>query len=381
MRILMLCHEFPPLGGGGGRVCADVSQALVAAGHAVWVLTTNHRNLPKRENTNGIDVHRVYGKRKNDLHNNVPITMTSFLLLGTRRARQMQKEHHFDVIHAFFTLPAGLSGVRLKRKTGLPLVVSPHGSDVPHHNPEKHNVPIRLLSPLISHIWKNADRVVTVSDGLRQTARRTAPDVAIDVIHNGVDIQHFTPPETPPQNPVPQIISVGRLVELKGLHHLLEAAAQLRQKEWAFHLKIAGEGPERARLETLIHQFKLTKRVTLLGHVPYQKLPELYRQSDLFVLPSLAESFGQVFAEAMASGLPVIGTRAGGIPEAVGPQQRDWLIAPGDVPELAQKIQALLSDGPMRQTLGKQNVDSVRQRLSWARIAGQYADLYAELIT
>jgi N-acetyl-alpha-D-glucosaminyl L-malate synthase BshA len=380
MHILMLCHEFPPLGGGGGRVCYELARELVASNCQVTVVTTNHRNLPSQENVDGIDIHRVYGKRKSDLHNNVPITMASFLTRGTQKALQCIRQTPVDLIHAYFTIPAGISGLWIKNRTGRPLIVSPHGSDVPHHNPEKFNLPIRLLTPVIRMVWQKADRVVAVSDGLRQTALRTASNIAIEVIHNGIDTHHFTPPHVPTQNKIPQLIAVGRLVKLKGLHHLLQALARVKQDGQPFHLKIAGDGPEKKQLENISTQLGLTDDVTFLGHVDYEKLPHHYHQSDLFVLPSLAESFGQVFVEAMACGLPVIGSTTGGIPEVVGSHQHPWLVTPNDVPTLAQKLTALLLSPETRQQLGKMNVDHVQKHFTWSKSALAYKSLYETII-
>lgn len=381
MHILMLNHEFPPLGGGGGRVCYEIAKNLFESNCRVTVITTNHRHLPKTETVDGIEIHRVYGKRKSDLHNNVPITMTSFLTLGTQKAKQIIAQTKIDLIHAYFTIPAGLSGAWIKNKTHLPLIVSPHGSDVPHHNPEKFNLPIRLLSPIIKHIWQKADRVVTVSDGLRQTALRTTPNIKIDVIHNGIDTHHFSPAPSPQKNKIPQLIAVGRLVELKGLHHLLPALKKVKESGQPFHLTIAGEGPMRSDLENLSAQLNLNEQVTFKGQIPYTQLPNHYRQSDLFVLPSLAESFGQVFAEAMACGLPVIGTTTGGIPEVVGPHQQDWLVPPGDIEILSRKVTALLKSQETRQTLGQHNRQYVRDHFTWTNAANAYLQLYQTLIS
>ena len=380
MKILLLNHEFPPLGGGGGRVCYELARQFVQKDHHVSVITTFFGDLPRCENIEGIEVYRVYGCRKSALDNNVCITAASFLWWGNLLAKQLIQKQCFDLIHAYFTIPAGLLGDHLKRQTKLPLIVSPHGSDVPHHNPEKFNLPIRLLAPVIGQVWRRADRVVAVSDGLRQTALRTAPNIDIEVIHNGIDAHHFSPPDIPLQNKIPQMLSVGRLVKLKGLHHLLEALMLVQKKGRAFHLQIAGEGPEKARLERLSTQYGLSDSITFLGQVPYKNLPKYYQQSDLFVLPSLAESFGQVFAEAMACGLPVIGSTTGGIPEVVGPHQREWLITPGDVPSLAQKLLDLLRLPEQRQKLGKMNVDYVRNHFTWSHRAHAYLDLYKTLI-
>ena len=381
MRVLILNHEFPPLGGGAGRVCYELARNLVRAKHAVTVVTSNDRDtLPAHEKIEGIDVYRVYGRRRSPLDNNLPITMASYLISGTRLASRLLRQQTFDLIHTFFSVPAGLMGTWLKYRSGVPLIVSPHGSDVPHHNPEKLNLPVRMLAPIIANVWHRADRVVTVSNGLKQTAQRTAPDIGYEVIHNGIDLDHFQPANSRPPSSITKLVCVARLVELKGIHHLLKALAFLKKMGLPFSLKIAGEGNYRAELERLRVHLGIEKQVEFLGQVPYQNLPLLYHQSDLFVLPSLNESFGQTFAEAMACGLPIVGTTAGGIPEVTGPHQAPWLVEPGNPEALAEKLATLLRSSVWRDHLSQHNPAYIRQHFGWSRVTGAYEEMYAHVI-
>ncbi len=380
MRILILNHEFPPLGGGAGRVSYEIARELVRAGHAVTVVTTRYGALPSYEVVDNIEVHRVYSKRRNLLDNNIPVTMMSYLLLGTALAQKLHRRQPFDIIQAFFTLPAGLAGLWLKHQTDTPLVVSLHGGDVPHHDSAKFKHPIRMLSPLIAHIWRKADRVTAVSDGLRQTAMRTAPDISCQTIYNGIDTDHFKPADRVSENRTPRLLTVSRLVECKGIHHLLMALARLKQIGQVFNLRIVGDGDHRSHLEQLRNRLGLKDRVTFTGYVPYTELPEVYQQADAFVLPSLTESFGQVFAEAMACGLPVVGTTAGGIPELVGLEQMQWLVEPGDVDALVAKLTAVLQSPIQRQQMGARNAAYMRERFGWTHVAEEHIALYGELI-
>jgi glycosyltransferase involved in cell wall biosynthesis len=118
-----------------------------------------------------------------------------------------------------------------------------------------------------------------------------------------------------------------------------------------------------------------------LGYVPYQELPALYQRADVFVLPSLTESFGQVFAEAMACGLPVVGTTAGGIPEVVGPEQARWLVPPGDTVALTERLSEAIQSLDELRKMGLRNAAYVRQRFSWVLAAAKYATLYDSLRT
>ena len=120
VHILMLNHEYPPLGGGAGRVTAEIATELIATGHRVTVVTTRCGALPSHEMFGGIDIHRVYSKRRSPLQNDLPFTMPSYLLLGAAKAHQLAGRISFDVIHAFFTIPGGLIGSWLSHRTGVP---------------------------------------------------------------------------------------------------------------------------------------------------------------------------------------------------------------------------------------------------------------------
>jgi glycosyltransferase involved in cell wall biosynthesis len=209
---------------------------------------------------------------------------------------------------------------------------------------------------------------------------RTAPDISCRIIHNGIDTDHFRPADRAPGNRIPQLVAVSRLVECKGIHHLLTALARLQESGQPFNLRIVGDGDYRAELERMSHRLGLKNRVVFAGYVPYSELPELYQQADAFVLPSLTESFGQVFAEAMACGLPVVGTTAGGIPELVGPEQASWLVEPGDVDALTEKLSTVLQSPQRRQQMGARNAIYIRNRFSWAQVASEHIALYEELI-
>ena len=379
VRVLILNHEFPPLGGGGGWASYEIGRQLVRSGHRVTVVTTTYQDLPAFEEREGIEIHRVYGRRRSLLDNDVGVTMLSFLTLGTRVALRLARERAFDVVHAFFTIPAGLVGAWLKGWTGTPLVVSLRGADVPYHNPDEFRGVIRLLSPLLARVWRRADRVVALSNGLRRTAERTAEDVPFRVIYNGVDTELFKSGRAVRANGVPRLITVARLVQRKGIQHLLSALAGLRDRGFEFQLAVIGEGNYRAALEAQCRDLGLGDRVEFVGFVPHERLPAAYARADLFVLPSLTESFGQVFAEAMACGLPVIGTTVGGIPEVVGPEQAGWLVGPGDVEALTGLLATALRSPEQRRQMGARNAATVRRRFSWAGVAREYADLYAEI--
>jgi len=385
VKILILNHEFPPLGGGAGRASYYIGKELVKMGESVDVLTTSNGLLPDFEIMDGINVYRIYGRRRSTLDNNVIITTCSFLVIGTLKALRLLKRNRHDVIFSFFSIPAGVVGVILRFLFRIPVIVSLRGSDVPFYNPDEFRLQILALRPLIKLIWQRSSRVVALSEGLRNTARKTLPKFRYDIIHNGVDIELFRPMGTrslSDKNGV-RLITVSRLVERKGIQYLFRALAELCSEmadNPKLKLLVVGEGNYRSKLEHLRNKLNLERIVEFYGFCPNEKLPELYNQADVFVLPSLTESFGQVFGEAMACGLPIIGTNVGGIPEIVIDNENGLLIQPGDVAGLKTALVLLINNERLRHAMREKNVGRIKKHFEWAAAAAKYREIYKGLV-
>jgi len=146
-----------------------------------------------------------------------------------------------------------------------------------------------------------------------------------------------------------QILALGRLVEKKGFPVLLAACRHLIESGVDFHLTMAGDGPERRRLVHLTEEYGLTDRVDFLGHVPHNRVPGLFRQADLFVMPCLVARRGDrdglpnVILEALAFQVPVVATDVNGVNEAVLPGKTGWLVPPEEPRLLAQSMSEALS--------------------------------------
>ncbi|MBI4559791.1 MAG: glycosyltransferase [Candidatus Hydrogenedentes bacterium] len=170
------------------------------------------------------------------------------------------------------------------------------------------------------------------------------------VVRCGVDVTEYAWRE-PQRSAAPaNILCVGRLVEKKGIAHLIEALSLVRQRGPAFRCRIAGDGPLFAELQAMIAEKSLGDGVELLGSQPQERVRELFRDADLFVLPCVVAKSGDrdgipvVLMEAMALGVPVISTTISGIPELVHDGENGLLAPPGDAAVLAQKIETLITN-------------------------------------
>jgi glycosyltransferase involved in cell wall biosynthesis len=185
--------------------------------------------------------------------------------------------------------------------------------------------------------FSRADVVAPVSEDLAGHLRALAPRARIRVLPNVVDTEVFgATPREPHEGPA-RLLTVGALADRKGHAYLLDALAILRRRREA-ELDVVGDGELRIGLEARAAELDLGSAVRFLGELPKHGVARLMARADLFVLPSLYETFGCVLIEAMASGLPVVATRVGGVPEVLPPVAGE-LVAPRDPAAMARAIE------------------------------------------
>jgi glycosyltransferase involved in cell wall biosynthesis len=379
LRVLILNYEYPPVGGGAGVATAALAAGLVDRGVRVDVLTSHpgNRALMPEPGHPSLVVHRVHCRRT-ALHQAGMGDAASYVAAAIPTLRRLLRTERYDVAHLYFSLPTGLL-LPLLRARGIPTVVSLRGSDVPGYDPCNAGLQRAhaLLRPVTRWIWRRADRVVALSHDLGRQARRTEPSLRYTVIPNGVDLERFQPGPgwRDTAGPV-RCIAVARLVERKGLDDLLHAFALLERGR--YQLEIVGSGPAEAALRELTLQLGLESVVRFAGALDHEGVAERLRAADLFTLPSRSESFGNAFAEALASGLPVVGTTVGGIPEFVHHGEHGLLVAPRDRMGLAAAIGRLGGDPALRAAMAVRNRDHAEAHLSWAAVTPRYLAVYAD---
>jgi len=384
MRILVLNYEYPPLGGGAAVATAALAQGLLERGVTVDVVTAGAGAHMERRSADrpaeppsevGLTVYRVKSRRTG-IHEAGMGDAASYLVAALPVIRRLLRAHRYDAVHVFFSLPTGalLPFLRLR---GTPVVVSLRGSDVPGY--DLHNSSLqrahRLLAPLTRWIWRRADRVVAVCESLGRLALRTWPDLRYTVVPNGVDLSLFHPEQAPrsPSNRI-RCLAVARLIERKGLGDLIRALALLERGR--FELEIVGGGADQGVLQALATELGVADDVRFLGPLPRAAVAERYRAADLFTLPSSAEAFGNVFAEALASGLPIVGSATGGIPDLVEHGSNGLLVPSGDVQALAGAIRYLANDPELRAEIALRNRAKAEATLEWAQVTRRYQSIY-----
>lgn len=309
--------------------------------------------------------------------------LPGYLLSGSIAAARLARSGRFDLVHAFWPLPHGLFGLAARRFSGVPLVSTFFGVELTWVRKQ-----LPFLAPLVRAIIRRSDAVTVISRHTAAEVHALAPGIAVRTIPFGAAIDPLEVSPSPIPRPIEggfHLLFVGRLVERKGVSVLLQALARLRTKGEDFTLTVAGDGPLRSALEGEANSLGVGSAVHFTGFIAAAALAELYRSSDLFVLPAVRDSkgdvegLGVVLIEALLRGLPVVASDSGGISDVVEDGVGGLLVAPGDVDALAGAIRRLSGDRQLAARLAAQGRERVLERFSWAHITGELIDLYQEV--
>jgi glycosyltransferase involved in cell wall biosynthesis len=374
MRILIVNHEFPPVGGGAATASREMAAGMATRGHKVRVLTGAHKSLPSVERRDGYDVYRLPALRRS-AHRSSAIEILSFGLTGMAPALSHFRKFRPDVCIAFFGLPAGLIAAVGRTLFGVPYVVSLRGGDVPGFAGVGPYA--RLALPLILPVWKGASAVVANSPQLQRMAGSTATRIGREVsyIPNGVDLRRFRRKRRWDPSGAIRALFVGRLATEKGLETLLRSLALLRQDTRArLQLTIVGDGPLRKHLESLAGRIA-PAAVSFQGWRARDELPAIYASADLLVLPSLMEGMPNVVLEAMATGLGIVATNVGGSRELVRNGENGLLAQPGSVRAMATALSVALQNKVRLARWGEAS-SVLAKEYGWDAVVDQYLKLF-----
>jgi sugar transferase (PEP-CTERM/EpsH1 system associated) len=299
------------------------------------------------------------------------------------RLAKIMKEFRPHIVHTRnFGALEGIAAARLAR---VPIAIhSEHGYELETIA----GLPLRRRL-LCRALYSMADAVFTVTADLRAYHARQSwlPAEGIQVIHNGVDTERFSPrPDEGRQMrvefgiPDDRVVlgSVGRLVPIKDHATLLRAAEVLARQGKNIHVLLVGSGPERHKLEAYVAASpELAQRSTFAG--ASDRVPQLLNAMDIFVLPSVCEGMSNTLLEAMACGLPIVATTAGGNGEAADEGRSARLFPPGDVQALSEALKQLVDGGKTRTEFSNAARVRALQRFSLTGAIERYRALYLEL--
>ncbi|MCC6915598.1 MAG: glycosyltransferase family 4 protein [Rhodospirillaceae bacterium] len=377
-RILFINYEYPPVGGGGGNAMRHIAREMARRGHAPFVLTAAQGRLPPIDVTDGVTVRRIPALRRRVERSSVA-EMLAFMASSMFAAPGYARQWRVDAVIAFFTLPCGPTASLLKRTNRLPTIVALRGGDVPGFDPLTMKTYHALTGGAIKWLWHDADAVIANSEGLADMARAHDPRQKIGVIPQGADTAGIAAKTAYGARETVELLTVGRLAMHKGLDVLLAALAQLAP-DLSWRLSIVGDGPEHAALGAQVSRLNLNGRVTFKGWAEREALPAIYRDADLFLLPSREEGMANVLMEAMCAGLPSIATRIAGSREAVIDGETGLLTPSEDAPALARALEALIRDPGLRERMGRAARARAEETYSWPVITDRWLDIAERII-
>ncbi len=379
MKITIIISGYYPLIGGAEVFAQEVAEYLVKKGDEVDIVTTRpDRSLSGLETINDVVVHRVTLGRIKYLS----YVAGYFRLLW--HLLRLDKERNYDLIHAVGDGLPSIVATSIKKLRGKPYLITIQGGDItPGY---KKNLSGRIAKKLQQWSFRSADTVHVISKDLREQTEQLGAHNPI-VIPNGVDASIFRPLNKAAlrkkhgfSQDEKIVVGVARLIPRKGIDYLIRATAKVAEHFTNLRLLIIGDGIQRSELEKLISQVKLDAKAQILGLVNHEQVPQYFSMADVFVIPSLYEPLGIVTIEAMACGVPVIGTNVDGIPDVVEDGKNGILVPPGDAEQLAEAIVKLLRDEDTRNRFAREGLETVKQKFLWENVLMRIEDLYSNLV-
>jgi len=364
MKISIFVKMFPPKRLGGTEIATFNIAKHLSKRHEVHVFTTLDEGLPRESYIEGFYVHRV------------PWPNIRFLggLLFLINITRLLKKIKPDIIH-IQNIEFGKDIFLLNKILRKTYVIWARGSDINFLFIDKKNWLLKL-------VLKEADAVISLTYDMKKKIMEVC-NREIFVIPNGIDLNIFEGLSKDElrkkfglNKTQKTILYAGTLRPVKGLTYLIEAVKIINDKN--NRLLLVGYGEEREHLENLVKKLKIENIVTFVGEVSNKEVFEYMTASDVLVLPSLSEGFPNVILEAMASGLPIIATKVGGVPEIINNEVNGFLIDPKNPQQICEKILLIFKDKKLREKISQNNKMEAK-KYSWESVIDNLEKVYYKI--
>lgn len=289
------------------------------------------------------------------------------------------KLKNYDIIHALDGWPYGVIAQKAARKLGKKYIITAVGSGAVKPLYEF------IKKGMIKKAYKKSDKLVAVSSNTKKEILKVIPNLKIDVINHGVEAEKFQNNNSNSHLKYkPYILSVGTLKKRKGYEYSVRAFAQIADKYPDLKYLIVGSGPEKELIESLVISNNLEGRVIILDKISEEELASLYHGAELFILLSQndnydIEGFGLVFLEAASCGAPVIGTTKSGAEDAVSDGENGFSVPQRDCLGAVEAMEKILSNPELKDKFSRNSLDFAK-KMSWARAAEKYIEIYEDII-
>jgi phosphatidylinositol alpha-mannosyltransferase len=365
MKIGLVCPYNIARGGGVQEIVRDLRSELITRGHDVKIIT------PQPRETEGCDMEGVIclgaaADFRSPLH-----TTTQFSAsVDTDEIDHMLQQEQFDILHFHEPWVPMLSKQILSRSKAVNIAT--FHAKVPETLMSR--TVAKVVTPYTKSVLKYLHALTAVSDAAAEYIG-SLTDEPVTIVPNGINLARYHAPKTHKKNVEKTILYIGRLERRKGLKYLFKAYEELIADHEHVRLVIAGDGPDREKLEALAESMKLPD-VTFLGFVSEEVKLQLLAEADLFCSPAIyGESFGIVLLEAMASGLVAVAGDNSGYESVMQDMGALSLVNPRDIPAFTRKLDLLLHEESLRKEWKKWALDYVKQ-FNYPKVVDQYEELY-----
>jgi glycosyltransferase involved in cell wall biosynthesis len=386
MKIGTLTWEYPPrVVGGIARHCEGLGKALVKQKHDVHLFTLDFPGAPNYEEMDGIKVYRASTELG---HPNFLTWVLMFNHFLSKRMADVTKTVDFDVMHVHDWL-AAFSGISFKHYLKKPIVLTMHSTEVGRaqglHSPDSFSI-----NGIEWWATYEADRVIVCSHSMKEEICNhfNLPREKVDIIPNAIDASNYE--ISVDRGAVRQrygigwgeklILCVGRLVPQKGVEYFIRAIPLIAKKYPEAKFIIVGEGWSRDLLEAEAQASGYANKIAFTGFASDKQVIELMTSADVLVVPSIYEPFGIVALEGMATGVPVVASKVGGLAEVIDHDKTGVFVYPRSPESLAWGIDKVLSDPDHAKMLTKNAKEKLHKAYSWEAVAMKTVEVYKKVV-
>lgn len=369
MKIAILVTQFPPKWNDGTQIATyKTAKYLAKIGHEVHVITRHSLGLQFNEIKDGFYIHRI--KLLNIRFLGIVLYFISLL--------KLIKKIRPQIIHAQMLVENGWFAGVIKKLQNIPYINYLRGSDIYESS--------HLYKKTVAKfVFKNANSIIAQTNDMKLEIQKVS-NRDVFVIPNGSEPEKFVGlrkkncrKELGIKNNEKIILFIGRLIVIKCVDDLINAAKEVVLKEKDVRLYIVGEGNEKEKLIKLVKNESLEDCVKFMGKVPNEIIPKYIIASDIFALVSYTEGYPMVFSEVLPSGLPIVTSNVRGIPEIIENGRNGLVVEPHNIHQIAKAILLLLKDEQLRQKIYKNNIEKGKVN-SWENVIKRLEKVYMEVL-
>jgi len=367
MNILVLNYEYPPIGGGGATVSRDLSQRMVKAGNVVRLVTMGYDNLPTIEDDDGVEVHRVRCVRRKKA-SCMPDEQLTYIISALHYIDKTRLYKDVDVCHVHFIIPTAVIALGLKRKYGIPYVITAHGSDVQGYNSKMiYRCMHVLLKPFWNVLTQNADTVISPSLFLLDLMKSECTNgINYCLIPNGIDLNRYVQYSSV-NSKSHRILLMGRMQYSKNMQTVIRAVAELGCELLDWEVDVLGDGPYCDDLKVLCKELNVSNKVNFVGWVENgsEEYCKHLSNASIYISASEFENCPMSVLEAVAAGCYPLLSNIPAHHQMIG--EHNCFFECHDYKMLADMIKAIIHN---RDGINKVNIDI--ERYDWENVLDKY---------